>query len=252
MIDIKKQKTILELETPAIFPQDEIIAGVTKRNVEIFPEKGGLSLSPGKILSKEELAEHRRIFADNLGISQSVLKFQNQVHGDTIRIITPDSVAESSDGMITNFKNVVLCVIIADCAAVLMYDPKNRVVAGLHSGWRGTKANIVSKAITLLKSDFKSDPADLLVYVSPCASGELYIVREDVAQHFPRTAKKINDEEFLFDNRAEIGLQLAEAGVLKSNIEISTGCTIGGENDYHSYRRDGERSGRMAAFIGMK
>lgn len=241
----------IDIEKPHNFPQREIIAGVTKRNLAAFPEKGGLSLSPGKVLLKEELAEHRRAFAESLGISTDVLKFQNQVHGDTVRLITPESVAESSDGMITSFKNIVLCVIIADCAAVLMYDPKNQVVAGLHSGWRGTQANITRKAIELLKADFTTSPADLLVYISPCASGESYIVREDVAQHFPRTAKKINDEEYLFDNRAEIQLQLADCGVVKSNIEVSPGCTIGGEGDYHSYRRDGERSGRMAAFIGM-
>ncbi len=154
--------------------------------------------------------------------------------------------------MITAFKGLVLCVIIADCAAVLMFDPKNGVVAGLHSGWRGTQMNITQKGIELLKATFKTNPADLLVYISPCASGESYIVRKDVAQHFPRTSRKINDEEYLFDNRAEIQLQLADCGVLKENIEMSAGCTIGGENDYHSYRRDGERSGRMAAFIGMK
>lgn len=241
----------IEIEKPTIFPESAIISGVTKRNLKAFSEKG-FSLSPGKILSKEELGEHRKRFAEELGISTDALKFQNQVHGDIVRIITPESVAAPSDGMITAFKDLVLCVIIADCAAVLMYDTKHQVVAGLHSGWRGTQMNITQAGIELLKTTFKSDPADLLVYISPCASGESYIVREDVAQHFPRTAKQINAEEFLFDNRAEIYLQLLECGVLKENIEMSQGCTIGGENDYHSYRRDGERSGRMAAFIGMR
>lgn len=242
----------IDIEKPTIFPESHIISGVTKRNIGAFPEKGGISLSPGKILLKEELAEHRLIFAESLGITTENLKFQNQVHGDIVRIITPESVAAPSDGMITSFKGLVLCVIIADCAAVLMYDPKNSVVAGLHSGWRGTQANITQKGIELLKTNFKSKPEDLLVFISPCASGESYIVREDVAQHFPRTSRKINDDEFLFDNRAEIQLQLADCGVLKENIEVSPGCTIGEENDYHSFRRDGERSGRMAAFIGMK
>ncbi|HYF02839.1 MAG TPA: peptidoglycan editing factor PgeF [Patescibacteria group bacterium] len=243
---------IIDIEKPVIFPEKSIISGVTKRNLRAFPNQGGLSLSPGKILSKEELADHRKAFAEGLGIPTDILKFQNQVHGDMIRVITPDSKTEASDGMITSFKNIVLCIIIADCAAVLMYDPKNSVIAGFHSGWRGTQLNIVGKGINILKDNFKSDPADLLVYVSPCASGERYIVREDVAQHFPRSVKRINNKEYLFDNRMEIQLQLHEAGVPRSNIEVSDGCTIGGEIDYHSYRRDGERSGRMAAFIGMK
>ncbi|MES2767304.1 MAG: hypothetical protein V4642_15620, partial [Bacteroidota bacterium] len=64
----------IEIEKPAIFPQSEIISGVTKRNIGAFPEKGGISLSPGKILLKEELAEHRKAFAESLGISTDSLK----------------------------------------------------------------------------------------------------------------------------------------------------------------------------------
>jgi hypothetical protein len=55
---------------------------------------------------------------------------------------------------------------------------------------------------------------------------------------------------FLFDNVAEIKHQLLEAGLYEQNISISGLCTIRDER-FHSYRRDGERAGRMVAFIGI-
>jgi len=76
-------------------------------------------------------------------------------------------------------------------------------------------------------------------------------VREDVARFFPTVSRKVNEEEFLLDIRSRIREELCETGVQEGNIEMSSECTIGNPA-YHSYRRDGDSSGRMAAFIGMK
>ncbi|MGB9911954.1 MAG: polyphenol oxidase family protein, partial [Candidatus Kapaibacteriota bacterium] len=94
-------------------------------------------------------------------------------------------------------------------------------------------------------------PRNLLVYISPLASGKRYEVGEDVAKLFPLSTIPTPNGKYFFDNRKEIIYQLKETGVEEKNIEYSPLCTISNTN-LHSYRRDKEKSGRMAAFIGLK
>jgi polyphenol oxidase len=238
----------LKIIKPAIFSQFNIISGVTERNIELFPQKG-LSFSNAEIFSDKEIALHKNILAEYLNIPSQNLKFQHQVHGTTIRIITPQSVYEDSDAMITNFKNIIICSKIADCAAVLIYDPINQCVAAIHSGWKGTMQNITVLTINKLITEYGSNPKKLLAYISPAASVNKYEVKWDVAQYFPHSIRII-DNIYYFDNKKEIKLQLMATGMLESNIEVSGECTIS-NNNLHSFRRDGKLSGRMTSFIGM-
>ncbi len=247
----------LQIEQPHIFPSN-ILAGVTERNTHLFPTTG-LSLLKGHILNEEEVAEHRLRLAEAIGVEGKALKFQKQVHSTTVRTLTHENHEqhtsepfEESDGMVTQTHGFILCVGIADCAAVLLYDPENQVIAALHSGWKGTHGNIVQGGINDMSKKFGTKASSLLAYISPCASGERYVVREDVAQLFTAPAlQRLNDDEYLFDNRLRITEQLLAAGVKAQHIEVAAGCTISDER-YHSHRRDGERAGRMVAFIGMK
>jgi polyphenol oxidase len=247
----------LHIEQPHIFPPS-IIAGVTKRNTHLFPETG-LSLLKAQILGDDEVEHHRLHLANAIGVERRALKFQKQVHGTNIRVLSPENHEQhinepfnESDGMMTATPGFILCAGIADCAAVLLYDPEHHAVAALHSGWKGTHENIVRGGVEQMTKRFGTQPASLLAYISPCASGQRYVVREDVAQFFTAPAlQRLNDEEFLFDNRLRIQEQLQENGVLLGHIEVASGCTISTE-EYHSHRRDGERAGRMVAFIGIR
>lgn len=227
-----------------------LISGVTQRNLENFPPNG-FSISNGKILNDDEVIAHRKYLGEYLGVDYIAMKFQKQVHGDRIRIIDEKSEIEDSDGMMTNIKGLVLNVTLADCCGILIFDPENEAIAALHSGWRGTQHNIAKKGIGMMEEIYNSDPEKILVYLSPCASGENYEVGEDVAKFFPNSVKQISEEKYLFDNHNEIKSQLLDSGVLTKHIEISEICTISDIN-YHSFRRDKDKSGRMSCFIGMK
>jgi len=41
------------------------------------------------------------------------------------------------DGLITHLSNVAISILCADCQAIYLYDPTNRVIAVAHAGWRG-------------------------------------------------------------------------------------------------------------------
>lgn len=242
---------MIELLSPGIFDKDKIISGVSKRIVEAFPPYG-FTVSNAEIANDEEVLHNRRILANELGVDYSKMAFQKQIHGDKIRYISQgaDNTLES-DGMMTDCKGMIISISIADCAAVLIYDPIKECICGVHSGWMGTKLKICTKAISMMIEKFKSNPSDLIVYVSPCAGGDRYEVGREVADFFPRSIQELPSGKFLFDNKNEIRLQLIECGIRKNNMEISEICTISDES-YHSYRRDGIKSGRMSAFIGMR
>jgi YfiH family protein len=208
-----------------IFNSNLIISGVTQKNQELFPPHG-FSISHGDILSDEEVQNHRKYLADHLKVDFNLMKFQKQIHGDRIRIIDENSVQEDSDGMMTNIKGIVLSVTIADCCGILIHDPNKEAIAAVHSGWRGTQQNIAAKGIKMMNSEFDSDPKDLRVYLSPCASGDKYEVGKDVARFFPNSIKPTSDEKYLFDNKKEIVSQLLVAGISRENIEVSDICTI--------------------------
>jgi len=50
------------------------------------------------------------------------------------------------DGLITNTKGVFLVAKVADCQAVMLYDPTKSVTGMMHVGWGSSVAGIISGA----------------------------------------------------------------------------------------------------------
>jgi YfiH family protein len=145
----------------------------------------------------------------------------------------------------------LLAVSVADCIPVLMYDSVNGVVAGIHSGWRGSADNIVGRTIERLSGEFGTSPRDLFVYAGASAGACCYEVGEEVASGFDsRHRRPLGTGKFLFDNKGVVLQQLLDAGVAAERIELDERCTIC-DPTLHSYRRDGKRSGRMFGVIGL-
>lgn len=238
-----------EIHTPRIFPKDKICSGVTKKNSQLFPPNG-FSVSNGEIFTDEEIKAHRKFLADFLNVPLDVMKFQHQVHKTNIMEVGFDSSEEDSDGMITNQKGLVLNVKIADCIAVLLYDSVNDALGALHSGWRGSAANIIEKGIYSMRAKYGSEPSNLLAYIAPSASGNRYEVGKEVALQFPGFTSETGNGKFLLDLKSCSVSQLLACGLNETNIEVAPICTIS-DPDYHSFRRDKSQSGRMCAYIMM-
>jgi YfiH family protein len=235
---------------PTIFPFASINSGITLANYQVG--KFGFSAYKTDAFTEDEVIKNRNILATNIGVSIGSLIFQEQVHTTNIQVITkPNHPILKSDGLITNKKGIVLCINLADCGGVLCYDAKHNTIGAFHSGWKGTKLNIVKVGIEKMREVYFTEPADLLVYLTPCAGKENYEVENDVAQYFPNHITQTSNDNYLLDLKGEIVEQLINLGVSKENIEVSFVCTIS-NNMYHSFRRDGEKSGRMTAFIMLK
>lgn len=178
--------------------------------------------------------------------------YQKQTHSDIVQIISSNNSIQlnESDSLITSEIGLMLNISIADCQAVLIYDKLNNIIAGVHSGWKGTKSNIVGKTIDSLERDYKSQAKDLLVYLAPSACVDNYEVGNEFVDYFPSSIIESNGK-YYFDNRKEILIQLKSKGIVLNNIESNNECTIANTR-YHSHRRDGLESGRMSAFIGIR
>lgn len=142
------------------------------------------------------------------------------------------------DGIVTAEKQAVLCVTVADCLPIVLYDRGSGAFALLHSGWKGT--GIATAALHRMQNDFGSAAADIAAVLGPCIGSCCYSVPEERYRLFLRrygetAGEQRNGSYFIDLQQANIRL-LSDHGVadLKTVAEC-TSCT----SDLSSYRRDG-------------
>jgi hypothetical protein len=229
----------------------EIISGVsTKIGAERpAPYFFNMSFSVGD--AENIVKENRKLFFENLGLTQDNVAYQRQIHSDNISFVTKGGLTGESDAMITDKRGIGLAVGIADCVPVLLYDPVRKIIAGVHSGWRGTEKKILLKTLKKLE-ECGCIKEDIIAYIGPSISKNIYEVGKEVAELFDE--KYIDEKENkLFLDVAGVNFDiLLELGVKKNNIQISELCTFAMKDVLHSYRRDGDKSGRSLAIIAMK
>jgi copper oxidase (laccase) domain-containing protein len=166
-----------------------------------------------------------------IGIGDWPLLTAQQIHSDRVAIvdrsIDRDTEFAGCDGLITNQRRVALGIHVADCCAIYVVDPKTPAIGLVHSGKKGTERAIVSNAIQQMREHFGSDPAGLIVQLSPC----------------------IRPPHYEIDFAARIIEQCRAAGV--KNIHDSGVCTACDVDRYYSYRAEKGKTGRMLALLGL-
>lgn len=238
---------------PYIFKRfPEIIFGFSTKvsNDAKPPFYFNLSYSVGD--DKISVDKNRKDFFEDLGLSAENVGYQRQIHSDIVKVIDCGGDNGESDSLITDKKNLGLAVSIADCTPIFLYDFKNKVIAAVHSGWRGTESKILEKTLNQMKSKFNSNPENIIVYVGPSISQANYEVGIEVAEKFDQTFLKPIGIKFLLDVSGIIYQMLLEYGIPKNQIQKSELCTFGFKDLLHSYRRDGNFSGRSLGVIAIK
>jgi copper oxidase (laccase) domain-containing protein len=191
----------------------------------------GIDVSHDKAEALRRLEAAHREIRGGIGVGDWSLLTAQQIHGNKVAII--DTSVESDkhfagcDGFITNQRRIALGVHVADCCAVYLVDPKTLAVGLVHSGRKGTELGVVTNAITQMVESFGSEPAELIVQLSPC----------------------IRPPHYEVDFAAEIIEQCRAQGVLK--IHDSGVCTACHVHRYYSYRAEKGKTGRMLALIGL-
>lgn len=201
-----------------------------------------------------EFIENKQKLAEELKINEKNLFFVNQIHGKNLRIIdeTANNEILEYDGLITNNSGKALVTCYADCVPLLFFDSMKKVIASVHSGWKGTIAEIGKNTIKIMEEKYNSNPKDILVSIGPSIGVCCFEVSKDVWEKFnnkfPTSTTKENKVDLWKANKE----QLINAGIKESNIEISEICTCCNKNKFYSYRSGDKEKGRFAAYIMLK
>lgn len=201
---------------------------------------------------EEIVKENRNYFINRLGLSTSQIAFQKQIHSDIIKFIETPGLIGESDAMITKKSGIGLAISAADCTPIFIYDRENRIIAAVHSGWKGTQKKILKKVLSNLSYHFKSRPENLYVYIGPSISQINYEVGSEVAVLFDHKYLLLKEKKIYLDVGGANFDILQNFGIPKNNIEVSEFCTFKEAELLHSYRRDGINSGRMLGVIALK
>ena len=207
----------------------------------------------------KELCKAIKLNSDNL------IK-ANQAHTDNILCIDKieknekiDTI-EKSDGLITNKRGIVLATTNADCILLLFFDPVKKVIANVHSGWKGTLQRISEKTVSKMMENYGCEPKDIIVCICPSIRKCHFEVGKDVKELFFNEFKNLgNINEFIInkENKWFIDtvlinkLILKKMGILEENIEDSNICSVCNKDMIHSYRAEGESYGLATAVIGL-
>ncbi len=150
------------------------------------------------------------------------------------------------DALLENHPGSVVAVRTADCIPILLVDPRNRAVAEVHAGWRGTAGQIARRAVEAMHERFGTAPSDLHAAIGPGIGKCCYEVGPEVAAQFGEQGRAHID--LAAANRD----QLLRCGVTPGRIYASNLCTMCRAEEFHSFRRDKEAAGRMHSFAGIR
>ncbi len=202
--------------------------------------------------NQQKVKENRIAFFNQLRLDSESVAYQKQVHGNKISFIKSGGTCGTSDAMITDKNNIGLAISTADCCAVFIYNPVKKVIAGVHSGRRGTSKEILLKVLQTLANEFDSAPGDLICYLSPSISEINYEVDVEVAEQFDLNYLKQKNGKYHLDIPKINEDILLNYGVIPHNIQVSNLCSYEYSSILHSYRRDGKKSGRGLGVIAMR
>ena len=198
------------------------------------------------------VAENYRRVAAAAGFRGEALRLVRQVHGAMVLRASELAADSEADGLWLHRDDgpLIAGVLTADCVPLLLADAAGTVAAAVHSGWKGTVADIAGAAVRVLAEQVPV--GTLVAAIGPCIEVGAFEVGEEVAARFdPAFVRREGFARPHVDLVATVRAQMIAAGVPAGSIERVGGCTFADPSHYFSYRRDGAGIGQMLAFIGF-
>ena len=158
-------------------------------------------------------------FATALGYSEFAAA--EQPHGNGVAIVDQPGTVAGVDALITRRRGLPLIIRCADCAPVFIIDRAAPAIALIHSGKKGTLANVVGATVAALQ------PRAGAAFIGPC----------------------IGPCHYELDLWEGIEAQLRDAGITEIyNPRVCTACHL---DRYYSYRAERGQTGRMFALLAL-
>lgn len=174
-----------------------------------------------------------------------------------------EKVYDSIDGLITNKRNIILSTTNADCILLLFFDPIKKVIANVHSGWKGTLQRISVEAVNKMQKEYGSNPQDIICCICPSIRKCHFKVHADVQEPYYNEFKEIKEinkiivpvpgEDRWSIDTVEINkIILKNAGLKEENIIDSGICSVCNSDIIHSFRVEKQAFGLETAIIELK
>lgn len=239
----------------------ELVHAVTTRHGGVSTGQwSSLNLTTGTGDDPAAVAENLCRASAALGLRREDLVSPNQRHTANVRRVGRADCGQVFTGydiLVTDEPGVPLLLRYADCTPVLIYDPAQRAVALVHSGWRGTVQAAGRAAVEALTAEYGSRPADMVAAIGPSIGPCCYEVGDEVVDAvravFTRPAGLLpnpNGGRHHFDLWAANRRWLQEAGV--GQIEMAETCTACRTDEFYSYRREQGRTGHFGAVMALR
>ena len=190
-------------------------------------------------------------FAKTLKLDYERIVIPKQIHSSNVAICTKVGQLIDTDGIITNNKDFILSIQIADCIPIILYDTQNQNIGLVHAGWHGITSGIVENSIDKMKK-LDSETNNLKVLLGPSIRQCCFEVGPEVGELFDTKYQKNgkNDRTHL-DLQSVVIDKIINKNIIRENIMDVGECTCC-SGQYHSYRRDGDKAGRMIAMMGWQ
>jgi YfiH family protein len=175
----------------------------------------------------------------------------HQVHGSDVAWVDVAGTQPDADALLTDVVGLGLLVRVADCVPVVLAVPDEQLVGVVHCGRQGLVSGVVPAAIESLR---ERGATRIEAWVGPRVCGHCYELPADmaaaVADAMPAAKSTTSWGTPAADLGAGVVAQLTARDVLVHDVGADL-CTIEDER-FFSYRREGEASGRFAAFAVLR
>jgi polyphenol oxidase len=222
-----------------------------------FTRRGGVSegiyaslnCGPGSRDDQAAVMENRRRVATHLGVDPSHLLTAHQHHSADAIVVTepwPLEAMPKADALVTATPGIAVAALAADCAPVLFADPKARIIAAAHAGWKGALAGVLEAAVVTMER-LGAHRADIHAVLGPCIGPGAYEVGPEFEQRFIVESADYSSFFQRLDDRTRPrfdlpGFVLNRLELMRiGHVENRSRCTYSHEQELFSYRRTTHR-----------
>ena len=202
-----------------------------------------LNCGTGSLDKRKDVKKNIKLACNKLNNSYKKLILLNQIHSNKFHYVKNISSIRKKlvgDALITKQPKIILGILTADCAPVIIYDKKLKIISAIHAGWKGAFKGIIRKVASHLYK-MGSRPEDLIAVIGPCISQKSYEVKNDFKHKFIKKSKKNKIYFSIIKNKSYFSLNkfiYNELTMLKiKNIEIINKDTYNLKNNFFSARR---------------
>ena len=177
-----------------------------------FNKNGGVSKGIYKSLNcgvgskdkKNNVKKNLKIVVKKICKKSKEIFLVKQTHSNKFLFLSKNTKIKNrsitADAIITDKKDFPIAVLTADCAPILLFDKKRKMIAAIHAGWRGAFKGVISKVINfMLKKG--CDRKDIIVAIGPSITQKNYNVKLDFKNKFIKKHKK---NKIFFKNRNKL------------------------------------------------